>query len=67
MEAVETFRPVGPMIVGCTQLHADLMAYFAVPSVDTSSKAGSASQILGFLNADMPLGLQSPSTEEATQ
>jgi hypothetical protein len=53
--------------VGCTQLHADLMAYFAVSAADSGSKVGSASQVLGFLNADIPLGLQSPSTEEATQ
>ena len=53
--------------LGCTQLHADLMAHFAVPSADTSSKAGSTSPILGFLNSDVPLGFQTPSTEEATQ
>lgn len=53
--------------LGCVQLHADLMAHFAVPTDTTGSKAGNGSQILGFLNADMPLGFQSPSTEEATQ
>jgi hypothetical protein len=53
--------------LGCTQLHADLMTHFAVPSADTGSKAGSGSQILGFLNSDVPLGFQSPSTKEATQ
>ena len=54
--------------LGCTQLHADLMSYFAVPSSDTSSKSGSASQILGFLNAESPsVSMQSPSAGNASQ
>ena len=51
--------------LGCTQLHADLMAHFAVPAGATGSKAESGSQILGFLNADGALGIQSPSAEKA--
>ena len=54
--------------LGCVQLHADLMAHFAVPMGSTGSKAGSRSQILGFLNADgSPLGLPSSSPEETTR
>jgi hypothetical protein len=53
--------------LGCTRLHADLMAHFAVPAGAAGGKAGGGSQILGFLNSNVGLGLQSPSTEEATQ
>ena len=53
--------------IGCVQLHTDLMAHFAVSPAETSSKVGSGSQILGFLNPTSPLGFQSPSAEEATQ
>src|SRR5947207_12404571 len=38
--------------IGCVQLHADLMAHFAALPTETGSKAGSGSQILGFLNSD---------------
>jgi hypothetical protein len=53
--------------IGCVQLHADLMSHFAALPAETGSNVGSGSQILGFLNSDLPLGLQSPSAEEATQ
>ena len=53
--------------IGCVQLHADLMSHFAVPTGTAGSKAGRESQILGFLNSDVPLGFQSPSAKEATQ
>jgi hypothetical protein len=52
--------------IGCVQLHADLMAHFAGSAANTDSKAGGGSQILGFLNSDAPLGLQSPSAENTT-
>jgi hypothetical protein len=47
--------------LGCIQLHADLMAHFAAPAGHTEKHAGT-SPILGL---DMPLGFQSPSSEEA--
>ena len=53
--------------VGCVQLHTDLMSHFAALPAKTGSKAGSGSQILGFLNSGAPLGFQSPSAEETTQ
>jgi hypothetical protein len=53
--------------IGCVQLHSELMAHFAVPSAEAGTKAGSGSQVLGFLHADLPpLGFQSPSAEEVT-
>ena len=51
--------------LGCTQLHADLMAHFSVPTGTPGSNPSSGSQILGFLSSDAPLGLQSPSAEES--
>ncbi len=51
--------------IGCVQLHADLMSYFAVPSADVARKPASNSQILGFLNAESPIGFPA-SSEEAT-
>ncbi len=53
--------------IGCVQLHTELMSYFAALPAESDSKVGSRSQILGFLNSDVPLGFQSPSAEEATQ
>jgi hypothetical protein len=53
--------------VGCVQLHADLMSHFAVPTGPAGSKVANNSPLLGFLNSDSPLGLQSPSGEEAMQ
>jgi predicted Zn-dependent protease len=53
--------------VGCTRLHADLMAHFAVPTGVTGSKPANDSPVLGFLSGDSSLGLQSPSSEEAMQ
>jgi hypothetical protein len=53
--------------LGCTRLHADLMAHFAGPPVNSGSNVGSGSQILGFLNSDAAIGFESPSAEEATQ
>lgn len=52
--------------LGCVQLHADLMAHFAVPSGPAATNPENGSRILGFLNSDMPLGMQSTG-EEATQ
>jgi hypothetical protein len=52
--------------VGCVQLHADLMAHFAMSSGAAVTNPENASRILGFLNADMPLGMQSTG-EEAMQ
>jgi hypothetical protein len=52
--------------LGCVQLHADLMSHFAVPSGATAANPDNNSRILGFLNSDMPLGMQSTS-EEAMQ
>src|SRR5688572_13093227 len=51
--------------VDCVQLHAGLMSHFAALPAKTGSKAGSGSQILGFLNSGAPVGLPSPSAEEA--
>jgi len=53
--------------LGCTQLHADLMAHFAVPTGAAGSKVANNSPLLGLLNSDSSLGLQSPSGEEAMQ
>jgi len=53
--------------IGCVQLHTELMSHFAVPRGKTDSKIGGESPVLGFLNADSTLGLQSPSGEEAMQ
>jgi hypothetical protein len=51
----------------CVQLHADLMAHFVTPAEKKAgSTVGSKSSVLGFLNADLPFGLQSPSAEEPT-
>ena len=52
--------------VGCVQLHADLMSYFATPKMDAGAKSGSGSQILGFLNTESPLGLTTPTEETAS-
>jgi len=51
----------------CTQLHADLMNHFAVPTSAAGAKVATNSPLLGFLNSDAPLNLQSPSGEEAMQ
>jgi hypothetical protein len=53
--------------IGCTQLHSDLLSYFAVPAGAAGSKVGKNSPLLGFLSSDSSLGLQSPSGEEAMQ
>lgn len=52
--------------LGCVQLHADLMAHFALSTGPTGANPENQSRILGFLNSDMPLGLQSTG-EEAMQ
>jgi hypothetical protein len=52
--------------LGCTQLHADLMAHFAGPTEATRSQTPTALPVLGFLTGDSSLGLQS-SGEEAMQ
>jgi hypothetical protein len=52
--------------LGCVQLHADLMAHFALPTGPAAKNPENDSRILGFLNSDMPLGLQSTG-EEALQ
>jgi hypothetical protein len=52
--------------LGCVQLHTELMAHFALPAAATAANPENESRILGFLNADMPLGLQSTG-EEAMQ
>lgn len=48
--------------IGCTQLHAELMAHFAVPTTQVGAKTGAGSPILGFLPTG---GFPSQSTEEA--
>ena len=53
--------------IGCVQLHADLLAHFAAPATAAGAKAGGGSPVFGFLNANLPLNLQSPSSEEAMQ
>jgi hypothetical protein len=53
--------------IGCVQLHSELMSHFAALPAKTGPKAASGSQILGFLNSDMPFGFQSPSAEESTK
>ena len=50
--------------LGCVQLHADLMAHFAVPAGKVGTPVAGA-PVLGFLNADSPLAFQSPSAEDA--
>jgi hypothetical protein len=50
--------------LGCVQLHADLMAHFAVPT-GKAGTPGAGSTVLGFLNSDSPLTFQSPSAEDA--
>ena len=52
--------------LGCTQLHAELMAHFAVPTDAAGPQASTAPPVLGFLAGDSSLGLQS-SGEEAIQ
>ncbi len=44
----------------CIEMHSGLMTEFAAPSIETGGK----SPVLGFLNADLPLGYQ-PSAEDA--
>jgi hypothetical protein len=51
--------------IGCVQLHTDLMAHFAVPT-GKAGATGAGSPVLGFLNADSPLGFQSPAAKDAT-
>jgi hypothetical protein len=53
--------------LGCSRLHADLLNYFAVPTGAAGSKVANNPPLLGFLNSDSSLGLQSPSGEEAMQ
>jgi hypothetical protein len=53
--------------IGCVQLHVDLISHFAASNAGTGAKTGSGSQILGCLNAEPSLGMQSPSGEEAIQ
>src|SRR3954467_11079900 len=52
-ETVDTY-------LGCTRLHADLMAHFAGPPVNSGSMVGSGSQILGFLIIYGAIGFESP-------
>jgi hypothetical protein len=49
--------------LGCAQLHADLMSYFAVPSAEAAKNLASNSQVLGFLNAGSPIGFEAPSED----
>jgi hypothetical protein len=52
--------------VGCVQLHTDLLLHFAAATASPTAKSGSGAQILGFLNAEVPLGFQSPTEEAAS-
>jgi hypothetical protein len=47
--------------LGCIQLHTDLITHFAGPEARTPKRPGTT-PILGL---DMPLGFQSPASEES--
>jgi hypothetical protein len=49
--------------LGCVQLHAELISHFAVPTGPAATNSENAPRVLGFLNADIPLGLQSTGDE----
>jgi hypothetical protein len=46
--------------IGCVQLHADLMAHFAVP---VGKGPGTSTQLLSFLSGDSSVGLPSAGGE----